>query len=242
MKLHQVVALEAGLRIRTEKTFALIKTKVTAVGLFAGQSRTYTPRAEDGWQYPDEYQSVQLTADAILGELAGAWSPLVDFAATRDIANTHATAGITVDDVVLVADVPVPFLLFLEKQLDELAKIFSVLPTHDPARSWRRDGSRGVWAAASEQTTKLKKTLEPIVLYPSTDHHPAQVEKLSRDVPEGTWTTTALSGAIPADRKRELLARVAALSDAVKDARARANDTEVTGVSVASTLVDYLFG
>ena len=60
------------------------------------------------------------------------------------------------------------------------------------------------------------------------------------DVQVGTWSTVRFSGAMPAARQRELLARVNALQDAVKIAREEANGLDVTDRHVGGALFDYL--
>jgi hypothetical protein len=90
------------------------------------------------------------------------------------------------------------------------------------------------------QTNRTKKVPRVLVKYEATDKHPAQVETWFEDIPVGVWNTVHLSGAVPAARQRELLARVADLAEAVKIAREEANMAEVTDQHVGGAIFAYL--
>ena len=64
----------------------------------------------------------QHQAEAVLRSTATALTQLFDVTATKDWANCEARADITVDGRALLRDVPVSYLLFLEKQLTEKLK------------------------------------------------------------------------------------------------------------------------
>ncbi|HLY31763.1 MAG TPA: hypothetical protein VKQ36_12110, partial [Ktedonobacterales bacterium] len=57
----------------------------------------------------------------------------------------------------------------------------------------------------------------------------------------GYWRTVKFSGALPAQRVNELLARVERLQDAVKFAREEANNMEVTDQKVGERLLQFIF-
>ena len=78
-------------------------------------------------------------------------------------------------------------------------------------------------------------------LSPATDKHPAQVQLVSEDVLAGYWNEKKFSGAVPASYKAELINRVETLIQAVKFAREKANDTEVTDLKVGDAVFGYLF-
>ncbi|MEV0352080.1 hypothetical protein AB0H88_40480 [Nonomuraea sp. NPDC050680] len=63
----------------------------------------------------------------------------------------------------------------------------------------------------------------------------------TEDIVVGYWTKTAFSGALPAKRVNELLARVQKLQDAVKYAREEANATAVDDQEVGDAVFGYLF-
>jgi hypothetical protein len=92
------------------------------------------------------------------------------------------------------------------------------------------------------QTLKTFKTPRNHVKAEATEHHPAQVEVYYEDVTIGYWRTVKFSGALPAQRVNELLARIDKLSQAVKFAREEANSTEVEEQRIGDRVFQYLFG
>jgi hypothetical protein len=82
----------------------------------SGISRVYQPKDEEGEQLPPESTKVQAKTEEILRDMAATITRLFDVTATKDWANCRATADVTVDGQTLLRDVPVTYLLFLEKQ------------------------------------------------------------------------------------------------------------------------------
>ncbi|WP_309738960.1 hypothetical protein [Chamaesiphon sp. OTE_20_metabat_361] len=39
-----------------------------------------------------------------------------------------------------------------------------------------------------------------MVAYEATEHHPAQIKEVSKDIVEGIWSLVEFSGALPQDR------------------------------------------
>ena len=144
----------------------------------------------------------------------------------RDAGNQIAKADIEVDGVVLAKDVPVPTLLFLEKQFGDVKAFLEKIPVPDPAERWAHDSSSGLLATEPVKTGRTKKVQKPIVLFPATEQHPAQTQLITEDVLAGYWTTIRYTHRVSADKKSAALGRVGKLLDAVKVARERANSTD----------------
>lgn len=239
-KLNQIVAVEKSAKADANAAITAIYHTVQKPELFAGTARTYEPLTEDGVRLPAESTKVKYRADDLLAaELAPAWTRLLDLVATKDEANTHASADVVVNGTIIAEDVPVTYLTWLEKQLTDLATLIGKLPTLDTREEWHLDPD-GVYATAVKQTIKTAKVPRNHVLAPATVEHPAQVTMYTEDVPVGTWSTITFSGAMPGTRQRELLARVAALQVAVKFAREQANSLEVTDTRVGAALFGFL--
>jgi hypothetical protein len=228
-KLNQIIAVESGVKSRTNRSVTDAYHQLQKPQPFSGITRTYRPRDEDGEQLPGESTRVMVRAqdvvDAVLPELAR----LFDVVATKDQANTQARADVVVGEQVLAEQVPVTTLLFLEKQLNDLAE------------TWHFDEGQDAWASAVLETHRTKKVPQAFIKAPATDKHPAQVEVILTDEVVGYWQTVKFSGALPATRVRTLLERVVRLQDAVKFARERANSIEVEDTSLAGPVLGYLF-
>ncbi len=240
-KLNQVVAVEKGLKSRSEAAATALYHSLQKKDEFEGISRVYTPKDDEGEQLPREGKRVQLRVPDLLAEIAEAWTPLYDVTLTKETANQAATASVIVDGDVLLADAPVPVLLFLEKKLADFATVVRRIPTLDPAFSWTADGTQdNIFKTDAVESLRSKKVPRNHVKAPATDRHPAQVDVYYEDIPVGRWETTRLSGAVPLKSKQALLERVTKLSDAVKRAREEANSMEVAEKKMGETIFSWL--
>jgi hypothetical protein len=240
-KLNQIVAVEQGVKSKSRDAFTGLYHKIQKTALFNGIHRTYVPKDDDGDRLPSESTKVQVTVSDLLEEAKQALTKLFDVTATKEYANSQARADVVVDSRTIIGDVPVPYLLFLEKQLVDIRTFVSKLPTLDQAATWVYDDNDGVYKTSPTQTVRTKKVPRNWVKAEATDKHPAQVEIFHEDIIVGTWTKIDTSGAISVTRKNELLERVDKLTQAVKFAREEANQYEVTDAHVADSVFGYLF-
>lgn len=241
-KLNQIIAVEKGVKNQTTRVETDLYHSLEKKPLFAGLSRRYTPKdEEDGDRLPSEQVAVQLKSEDILTQLTQALTRLIDITATKDAANTRASADVTVDGIVIASQVPVTTLMFFEKELEKLAAFVGRLPVLDPTQSWSYDPSRGAYASDSVQTVRTKKIPRNHVLYEATHEHPAQVQMFTEDVIVGTWEKVEFSGALPADRVRDISIRLDKLRTAVKFAREEANSIDVTDVHYGENILRFLF-
>lgn len=243
-KLNQIIAIEKGVKGRQQKILTRLHRLSGQPALFSGLTKIYTPKDEEnGERFPDERQRVQTRVEEVLAEAGDILTELFDVEATKDFGNCVAKADVVLDDgTTLVEDVPTTYLLFLEKQLNDIHTFVSELPELDEAYHWERDPETGLRRTSPLETVKTRKVQRPLVLYPATDKHPAQTQLITEDEVIGTWETTRLSGAVSASRKKELLGRVVRLQKAVKTAREEANNTEIERKEVGRSIINYLFG
>ena len=184
---------------------------------------------------------VQLKGEEMIRKTTETLTKLFDVVATKDWANCQAKADVVVDGQTLLSAVPATHLLFLEKQLVDLHTFIKKLPILDASETWVFDQSADCWATEPIMTTKTKKVPRNHVKAEATEQHPAQVEVYYEDVTVGNWRTIKFSGALPATRVNELLARVEKLQEAVKFAREEANGMEVEDVKTGEAVLGYLF-
>ncbi len=207
-KLNQIIAVEKGVKSKSLQDITAAHHKVQKPALLAGISRTYQPKDEEGEQLPPESARVQIKAEEALREMSASLTRLFDVTATKDWANCSARADVVVDGRTIVTEVPVSYLLFLEKQLTDLHTFVKKLPVLDASESWSLDPSTDLWKTDPVRTIRTKKVPRNHVKAEATDKHPAQVDVYYEDVPIGYWTTVKFSGALPARRVNELLERV----------------------------------
>ncbi|MET7368488.1 hypothetical protein ABZS61_22085 [Streptomyces sp. NPDC005566] len=241
-KLNQIIAVEKGVKSKSLQDITAAHHKVQKPVQLAGISRTYQPKDEEGEQLPPESTRVQVKTEDVLREMSASLTRLFDVTATKDWANCSARADVTVDGRTIVREVPVSYLLFLEKQLTDLHTFVKKLPVLDASESWSLDPSTDWWKTEPVRTIRTKKVPRNHVKAEATEKHPAQVDVYYEDVPIGYWTTVKFSGSLPAKRVNELLERVEKLQHAVKFAREEANSAEVTDQRVGDAVFGYLFG
>ena len=143
-KLNQIIAVEKGIKSKSHQNLTAAH-HLQKPALLAGISRTYQPKDEEGEQLPPESTRVQVKAEDVLRATAGTLTRLFDVTATKDWANRTAAADVLVDGRVLLAQVPVPYLLFLEKQLTDLHTFVRKLPVLDASEAWNLDPSTDAW-------------------------------------------------------------------------------------------------
>jgi hypothetical protein len=242
MKLNQVIAIEKGVKTRVYETISYLHKVNQKPDLFGGFVKSYVPKDEDGEQYPPESKKVQLIASESLERFAKSLTELLDVEATKDIANCTALADVVVDGTTIMSQVPTTYLLFLEKQINDIRTYVKVLPELDPAEDWSVDVNSGLYKTGVVKTHKTKKTQKPIVLYEATDKHPAQTQMITEDVTVGYWNIVKQSGALPLPVKKKILDRVEKLLNAVKFAREEANNNNADNIKVGEQLFNYLLG
>ena len=239
-KLHQLLAVAQGTKQRSQQALTKFYHAVQKPEPFSGILKIYRPKDEDGEKLPSEGVRVQRDAAALLQEVIDELKPMYSIVGDIDRTNQAAMASVEIDGRVILADVPVSTLLWMEKQLADLRTVLGSLPVLNPEHTWAKDASTDMWTTPERVTVRAKKIPRNHEKAPATDKHPAQVEVYYEDVNVGTWHTRILSGGMPQVEVRTLQKRLEVLRDAVKDARERANATDVQRFD-ASPVLDFLF-
>lgn len=241
-KLNQVLAIEKGIKERVNKVITDIYHAAQKPALFNGFVKRYRPIVEGAETYPEQRAKVQHSAEADLRAVIAAKVELANVTMQKDKANTEARADISVDGEVIVADAPATFILWAEKQVEDLRTFVTKLPTLDEGEDWDADANSGLFKSGDITTHRTQKVQEPLVLYPATDKHPAQTQLIVKDILVGFWDEVKVSGALPAPRKAAILERVEKLYRAVKVAREAANLQEAPRQDVGTALYEFVLG
>jgi hypothetical protein len=241
-QLSQLLAIEKGVKTSSERDITDAYHMLQREDPITGLIRTYQPLDDEGETLPDEVKLVQTRVSDQLARANTALAKLMNITLEKDATNCVARADVVIDGAVVLPDVPVTYLLFLEKQLIGLQTLVSQLPILDPAFNWTLDEATGNYKSDSSRTNRSKKVMRNHVKAEATDKHPAQVETYTEDVKVGEWTVTRFSGAIPADDRRRLLERVRIVLAAVKQARELGNTATVVQTPDAGrAILDYIF-
>jgi hypothetical protein len=239
-QLHQLIAIAKGEKSGAAGELTNAYHTLAKPALLSGLARTYQPRDEEGDHLPPESTRVQVRATEVIDQVADRLSRMFDVVASLENSNRGATADVVVGDVTVLEAVPVTVLLFLEKQLVDLATFVRKLPMLDQAEHWTYDDTTDAFATDPVETTRTKKVPKAFVRAPATEHHQAIVDAFHEDVIVGTWTTVKFSGALQAARIKVLTERVEALQRAVKTAREAANSAEVAELKIGKSFFEFL--
>ncbi len=240
-KLNQIIAIQLGKKSSAKEVITEAYQQLQKSDLLSGISRNYKPKDELGEVLPAETKQVQLKVQDAVQRVSKALIEMFDIVATQDWANCEAKADVVVAGKTLLKQVPVTYLLFLERQLIDIHTFVEKLPVLDSAERWNFDSTQDSFASEPYQTLKTKKVPKTHVKYEATKEHPAQVEMYMEDVTVGTWTTIKYSGSIQASQKNAMVERIRSLQDAVKSAREDANGHEVVLRTVGNAVLDFIF-
>lgn len=240
-QLNQIVALEKDVKVRATSAETAVYHGFQRTPQLTGIARTYTPKDDEGDKLPAESTLVQVKVEDLLTQNVAELTRLFDLTFTKETANTQAKADVVVDGTALLTNVPLTYLLFLEKQLTNLRTITQKVPTLDPAETWHFDSATNTWATAPSETTRSKKVMRNHVKAEATDKHPAQVEVYTEDVIVGTWKTVKFSGAVPVTRKQQITDRIDILIQAVKRAREIANGLVVVDKHAGEAVLSFIY-
>lgn len=238
-RLNQVIAVEKGIKQKTNQLLSDHYKAVQHPALFEGVSRKYQPKEEGGEQFPPEAKRVQFKAIESVRTAHQYLKELFDITLIKDRANCLAKADIVVDGIKIMEEVPATYLLFLQKNLTDLHTFVSKLPVLDSAEEWQFDNQQQIYRTEPTATVRTKKVQKALVLYHATDKHPAQTQLIVEDEIIGHWLQTKFSGAFAVKDKQKLLDRIEKLQKAVKFAREEANNTSVAEADT-SPLFDWL--
>jgi hypothetical protein len=245
-KMHELLAAETDL----EKLFNGLLKDTTAtlkdnVHLFVGAIRTteWLDDNKDRPEVPADYQEMTTTVDGQLDIQKDIVIRYFDALLQKERTNQDAKADIIVDGKKIAEDVPATFLLGLEKRLLKVMAVYANIPTLPPSVKWEIDETKGpnVYSRVHpEEVFSTEKVIKAQVLYEATKEHPAQVDKIQETVNVAIKKKEVWTGVFSPARKIELQGKLNKLLIAVKEARQRANMTEVVKVKIGAELFKYI--
>ena len=247
-KLHEVTAVDNDMRGLYQKIVSETKkTFGTKRSHFEGLTRTYSSEVSesDDYKRDPEITNLVTTVSAKLTYVEDQLAKIIDTQFQKEVTNCTAKADIIIGDsddkTIIAKDIPVTVLIQLEKKLSEMrSQVYDVLPTLDPTKQWEWDQINGYYVNKEPCKRVTRKVIKPLEKAPATKEHPAQTELISVDETTGYYNQTNLSGMVTPKKKSNLLVKLDTLIHAVKTARARANDAEVTKDKIAHKLFKFL--
>ena len=249
-KLHEILAVDKELEDTARKIVSeAMVTFSKKSDLFLGHLKRLEMFSEDR-KSEESAAAEQKTLTTTVGEkldyVAESLIRHLDVVVQKEQTNQEASDDVVLrDGRVILRNLPATFLLSLENKLAWLRKMYETIPTLQPGIAWEQDPQErsGVFKARTEDVRiKGEKTVQSKILVPSTDRHPAQIEKWFEDKPIGQFVTTRWSGMVSPASKSAYLDRIDELIQAVKKARMRANAQEVEKREVGGVIMTYING
>jgi len=242
-KLHELLAAIEGLKKTSteimQETLNVFKNKE---GLFDGMTKIYLPYDEESKDLV-EPTIVPVTTTVIdkIKYTAKSVIKAIDSEVTLDETNRVAIADLECDGVKF-GTFSATALLDIEKYLLKILAIYSSIPTLDNSKIWEDDKTTGKnikCTAEEEQYRSIKKDI-PIVLYPATDRHAAQVQLIKEPVAVGLYKIINRSGKISSSDKATYLEKIDNLIASVRSARAQANGIDIVKKEVGMKIFQYI--
>ena len=239
--LNQIVAVVTGRKSDYQKRITKLHHS-TKQDMVDGLIRRYQPYDDADKTIPNnDSKAIQVDLRQTVREFGNLFEETVNLIATQDVANCKAKADVEVDGKTILKDVPITHLLYLEKALDDMRTFVESLPELRKDFKWKWDKERDCYATEPVESTRTGKRKVRFVKAEATDKHPAQVDVFDEDIGIGTWSTTYISQALDVPTKKQFLANINALRDAVKKAREVANSIEVEPQGYGGAVVRFCF-
>ena len=201
--------------------------KQNAADLYAGFAKSYDKLLEDATQLSGEESTVVTTVPDRLKYVMQSIVAYGDTVVSQAETNCVAKADIVLNGAVLAEGVSAIGILEMEKLFKEVRTMLEAVPTLDAKRPWDPDPTTdNVWRSKPVKSVRTRKTEAFTVVVEATEHHPAQYERVTKDVDEGVWTTTYLSGMVTSKKKAAMLKKCDEVLIGLKQARQRANSTD----------------
>jgi len=247
VKLHELIAVRSGQKTQAAKTLGdLAHTFEKKQHHFTASTMAFTPSEENSSTVVEKKLDLQTTVKGELEWVRTFLAKSVDAGNAVNFGNLVAKADVVLESgETILRNIPATTLLELEDFVEELRKLVAVIPTLDPVKGFSPDPDRGKGVYAARVVTKVrtKKSKKVYVLHPPTKEHPAQTQLVDEDIPIGTIEEREWSSMLTPAEKGDMLDRIEILSRAVKQARSRANSTEVVlPDKIGETLVNWAFG
>ncbi|WP_027003718.1 hypothetical protein [Hugenholtzia roseola] len=241
-KLHELLAIEQDRKNKANESVGEAKkTFLKNDPYFDGMIKKYVSLEEEAEQIPDESKELVKTVKQQLEEVQQNIVAALDATVSKEETNASNTAKaeLIVEDTHF-GTFSATTLLALEAQLNRILDLYQAIPILDSTRKWHFDNQRNIFKTDEEVKFRSVKRPKVIVKYEATDKHPAQTELLNLDFQVGKYETTYFSGKVSVAQKNEMVRRIEKLLEAVKVARAKANNVEVVKTYLGKKIFDYI--
>lgn len=248
-KVHELIAVSADVKGQATKVSSeLMSTFQHKPHLFRAKTTTFRSKEENIAPNIESKTDIQSTLVKELDWVSTFLAKAIDSGFQIDRGNAQAVADLIIEDengkiAIDVKGVHATQLLQLEKHLAAVRDLALTIPTLDPAQGFEKDSATGYYKARDVVKERTKKIKKPLLLAPATDKHPAQVQVFDADEVVGTILEQEWSALTTPALKSKTLARIDNMIQAVKRARAKANNLDIDPNThkIGKQLLTYAF-
>lgn len=245
-KMHELLAVEndiLGVANKViDETNHTFKSKTAE--FYMGVNKTYKPNDDaDKDLVPPQTKEI---VDTVINKLTYTFGKIAaeyDLLLQKEATNQKAVADIVLDGKVVSANVPVNFLLTLERRLEKVRNLVLEAPTLPNGPKWIEDEQRGpgYYKLAQPQVSyRTKKEKTYLVVQPPTKEHPAQVKEQETTTTIGTYDEMLFDSRMTSHDKAIIAERVDNLIKEVRKAIRRANQLDVVDGTIGNKVFDYI--
>ena len=247
-KLHELLAVEPDLEGAYQKIIKeTIHTFTKRTDHFNGFTRILEifAHTEGDPEPPAERKAMDTTVHDKLMYQKDHIIRYMDAVLQKEATNQTAKADLEIDGLMIAKDIPVTFLLALERFLSRIRETYSAIPTLPPGIDYdtASDEGENIYKRRHpKKEYKTEKRIVPQILYEATKNHPAQVDKINETFNVGMYTRQETCSMMTPAEKSVLLGRIDKALRAIKIARQKANRAEVINREMGSIIFDYIHG
>lgn len=241
-QLHQLLAVENDRRQQANNIMQeTIDTFTKKQDRFDGIFKTYEPYEETNQKIAPEIKEIVTSVKEKLVYTAKSITNAIDTHISKEETNSSGLvkSELKINTSFSFGELSATSLLALEQYIVKIRTMYKTIPTLDPTKQWKLIDDK-IYNTNEEIKYRTEKKTETIVKYEATKEHPAQVELINIDKQVGEYKTIYSSGRITPYQKSLLLERIDFLLNAIKIARAKANQAEVNQIKLGSKIFQYI--
>ncbi|MDX2305123.1 MAG: hypothetical protein NW226_20095 [Microscillaceae bacterium] len=243
-KLHAILAVEATNKAQSEKLLEEQSSNFSKNdSRFDGLTRVLIPLEGEGERMTTDNKIINYTVIENVAYVTEIVCKYLNTTLSKEETNSSGTAKAElIIEGQNFGEVSATSLLSLENYLAKVRRFYETIPTLDPTKDWKDDAgkARGYKKTDPEHKYKTEKRTKHIVVHPPTEHFAAEIRESTIDVQVGKYETIYTSTKISTRDKAELLTRIDRVIEAVKVARAKANEAEAVQTDLATKLFNYI--
>lgn len=243
-KLHELLAVDSKVKSQAATIIGETHQEFSnRPNHFTEQQVVFKPNEEGAEDIPEGGHSMASTVRKRLEYTFRHICKMMDVDFNIESSNQMAKADVVIGGTKIVEDAPATWLLHCEKRLSEVINLLKKAPSLDVSKRWEKvtnefgDIHRVV---DDDIRIRTKKVTKSITMAEATEHHPAQCQLVSEDIPIGKVVTKFSSGQLSSAEKADIIDRAERLLRAVKKARSKANNTDATNRKVSKTFFDFI--